>query len=173
VSDPLFHTWSGEEAPVRLPEKGEALAKGEPKALACYGLLRADRGEMRLRFADGRPVSERTEKYLEWVCQVLEAEGKRALLLIWDNAPWHTSGRVRAWIRAHNRQVKRTGQGVRLVVCWLPTKSPWLNNIEPKWIHGKRAVAEPGQVLAPAELIERVFAYYGCPVTPHLSKSVP
>jgi len=173
ISEPLLHAWCPENEPLRWLEKAQEAPKGEPKALACYGLLRADRGERLLRFADGRPVSALTEAYLAWVCQVLEAEGKRALLLIWDNAPWHTSGRVRAWIRAHNRQVKRSGQGVRLVVCWLPTKSPWLNNIEPKWIHGKRAVAEPGRVLASEELVERVFTYYGCARTPHLSNPVP
>ena len=51
--------------------------------------------------------------------------------LIWDNASWHVSHEVRTWIRAHNRAVKQTGQGVRLVPCLLPIKSPWLNPIEP------------------------------------------
>ena len=27
--------------------------------------------------------------------------------------------------------------------AFLPSKSPWLNNIEPKWVHGKRAIVEP------------------------------
>jgi hypothetical protein len=171
VSDPLLHTWSPVQAAVRLADKTGDLPEGEPKALACYGLLRADNGAMLLRFTQGRPVSELTEQYLAWVCGELAREGKRALLLIWDNASWHTSGRVRRWIKAHNQRVKQEG-GVRLVVCYLPSKSPWLNNIEPKWVHGKRAVAEPERRLAPEELTERVFAYYHCPVTPPLSKSV-
>ena len=50
---------------------------------------------------------------------------------------------VRAWIRAHNRQVKQQGHGVRILVCSLPVKSPWLNPIEPKWVHSKRAIVEP------------------------------
>ena len=37
--------------------------------------------------------------------------GKEALLLIWDNAAWHVSQQVRAWIRDHNRQVKQHGHG--------------------------------------------------------------
>lgn len=173
LHEPGLHAWCPENQPLRRREKAREVPSGEPKALACYGLLRADTGEMLLRFTHGRPVSELTEQYLEGVCQELAAAGKKALLLIWDNAPWHTSGRVRAWIRAHNRQVKRTGQGVRLVVCYLPSKSPWLNNIEPKWVHGKRAVAEPERVLAAEELIDRVFAYYRCARTAHLSKVVP
>lgn len=172
LHDPGLHTWSPEHAPLRLLEKEKAIPAGEPKALACYGMLQADTSEMGLRFAEGRPVSELTEQYLAWLCQELAAAGKKVLLLIWDNAPWHTSRRVRAWLRAHNRQVKQTGQGVRLVVCYLPAKSPWLNNIEPKWVHGKRAVAEPERVLAPDELVERVCAYYGCPRTSPLSKQV-
>ncbi len=32
---------------------------------------------------------------------------------------------------------------MRIVVCQLPVKSPWLNRIEPHWIHAKRAVVEP------------------------------
>ena len=40
-------------------------------------------------------------------------------------------------------QVKQQGQGVRILVCYLPVKSPWLNPIEPKWVHSKRAIVEP------------------------------
>jgi hypothetical protein len=53
-------------------------------------------------------------------------------------------------------------------VCALPIKSPWLNPIEPKWLHGKRKVLAPDRLLASAELAERVCAVYGCPHEPHL-----
>ncbi len=76
----------------------------DPKALCCYGLLREDTGEMLLRFVDGRPVSHVSTAYLEWVCECLASEGKRVLVLIWDNASWHISREVRNWIRAHNQQ---------------------------------------------------------------------
>ena len=75
------------------------------------------------------------------------AEGKKALLLVWDNASWHVSQRVRTWIKAHNRQAKREG-GVRIVACRLPIKAPWLNPIEPKWAHGKKAIVEPERLLS-------------------------
>ncbi|GAC1536690.1 MAG: hypothetical protein NVS2B7_06520 [Herpetosiphon sp.] len=91
------------------------------------------------------------------------------MLLVWDNASWHTSAIVRNWVRAHNRQVKLEGSGVRIVACLLPSKSPWLNPIEPTWVHGKRAVLEPARVLTKQELIERVCAYYGCAYDTHLS----
>lgn len=129
--------------------------------MCCYGLWRDDTSEMLLRFVQGRPVTQVTEDFLEWVCGKLVAEEKRALILIWDNASWHTSQRMRKWIKAHNRRVKREG-GVRILACFLPTKSPWLNAIEPKWKHGKRAVVEPNGLLAAPEVITRVCNYYHC-----------
>ena len=70
----------------------------------------------------GRPVSQVTEDFLAWACERLAAEGKRALLLVWDNAAWHVSRRVRAWIKAHNRRAKAEG-GVRIVACLLPARA--------------------------------------------------
>jgi len=86
---------------------------------------------------------------------------KTALLLVWDNASWHVSQAVRAWLKAHNRRVKQAG-GCRIVVCPLPSKSPWLNRIEPTWVHGKRAIAEPDRKLGVDELQHRICAYYDC-----------
>jgi hypothetical protein len=160
LARPDLHTWAGGE-PLRLPELAVGRGDPGPRALACYGLLRADTGGMMLRFVDGRPVSQVTEDFLGWVCERLAAEGKTALLLVWDNAAWHVSRRVRAWIRAHNRQAQRAG-GVRIVACFLPVKSPWLNPIEPKWVHGKRAIIEPGRLLSAREVEARACDYYGC-----------
>jgi hypothetical protein len=87
---------------------------------------------------------------------------------VWDNASGHDSQIVRRWLRQHNRQVKQSGQGVRLLACSLPIKSLWLNPIEPKWLHGKRKVLDPDRLLASAERAERVGAVYGCPQEPHL-----
>jgi transposase len=157
---PQLHAWTDAE-PLRLVERSIARTDPDPKALSCYGLLRADTGQLLLRFVQGRPVSQVTEDYLAWVCQRLAAEGKRALLLVWDNASWHISAQVRRWIKAHNRQAKQEG-GVRIVACRLPSKSPWLNPIEPKWAHGKKAIIEAEQLLTAQEVIARVCAYYRC-----------
>jgi transposase len=117
---------------------------------------------------DGRPVSVITTEFLADCCTRLAARGKTALLLVWDNASWHISQAVKGWIRNHNRQGKQDGPGVRIIVCPLPTKSPWLNPIEPKWVHGKRAVVEPARLLSAAELEERVCAYFDCQPQGHL-----
>jgi hypothetical protein len=163
------HTWTEPDQPLRLVEQTVAPDDPDPKALACYGLLRPDTAAIWLRFVTGRPVSALTTQFLAWCAERLAGEGKTALLLVWDNASWHISQHVRDWFRAHNRQVKQTGEGVRIVSCLLPTKSPWLNPLEPHWSHGKRNVAEPDRLLPAGELAERVCAYFGCPYEPHLS----
>jgi hypothetical protein len=146
----------------------QAVAKDDPdkKALACYGVLFPATQEVWLRFLDGRPVSAVTTTFLQWCCEQAAAQGKRALLLVWDNASWHISKEVRTWVREHNRQVKASGTGVRLLICPLPIKSPWLNPIEPKWVHTKREVVEPDRLLPARELAERVCDALDCPYHP-------
>ncbi len=168
LAQPTLHSWSEGEG-LRLKELVAEKSDADPKALACYGVLRADTEQMWLRFVQGPPVSVVTTHFLAWVCAQLAKEGKRALLLIWDNASWHISQAVREWIRMHNRRAKRE-RGVRIIRCQLPTKSPWLNRIEPHWMHGKRAIVEPAHKLTAAELVRRVCGYYGCEQLPQLSK---
>jgi transposase len=79
------------------------------------------------------------------------------------------SKEVRTWIRGHNQQVKQTGQGVRIIACYLPIKSPWLNPIEPRWIHSKRKIVEPVRLLSAHEVEERVCSAFHCPGYAHLS----
>lgn len=81
------------------------------------------------------------------------------VIIIWDNASWHKSKQVRQWIRAHNQQAKRNGD-VRLLVFRLPTKSPWLNPMEPRWVHAKRQVGEPGRDLSACELQRRLYRHF-------------
>ena len=40
--------------------------------------------------------------------------------------------------------------------CPLPVKAPWLNAIEPKWVHGKRAIIQPDRKLTAAEVVEYI-----------------
>ncbi len=144
----------------------------DPKALCCYGLLRMDRNEVLLRIVDGRPIRQVTTAFLGWLCERLAVEGKTALFLVWDTAPWHVSREVQTWIQEHNRMVKQAG-GVRILACRLPTKSPWLNPMEPHWLHGKRAVVEPDRELIAQELVDQVYAYFGCAHVERLTQQVP
>ena len=171
LTPPALHAWAP-DTPLRLVAQAVAKTDPDPKALACYGLLvhQGDTPErLWLRFVDGRPVSAVTTQFLAWSCERLAAAGTPVLVLVWDNASWHVSQEVRTWIRGHNRQVKAAGCGVRILVCYLPTKSPWLNPIEPKWVHGKRRVVEPNGLLTAHALAERVCAAYGCPHDEHLT----
>ena len=142
----------------------------EAKALACYGLWLPEGERMLLRFVAGRPVSPVTCAFLAWAAERLAAAGVQVLALVWDNAPWHVSREVRAWIRAHNRRVKAAGTGCRLLVCRLPSRSPWLNPIEPRWAHGKRAVVEPNRKLTGQELRQRLCDHYRCPLVEPLAQ---
>jgi transposase len=175
-AQPMLHAWCEEDETMHLVEHNKRKEDPDPKALACYGALlrwvNADaqaQEQMWVRFVDGRPVSAITIPFLDWCCVKLHALGKRALFVVWDNASWHISKAVRHWIREHNRQVRRTGQGVRIVVCCLPVKSPWLNPIEPKWVHAKRRIVEPDRTLSAQELADRVCETFDCDHEEHLS----
>lgn len=175
VAQPHLSSWADADNPVRLVEQTVARDDPDPKALACYGLLVRDWDAMRqrnerlwLRFVDGRPVSGVTAQFLDWCCIQLAAQAKRALLLVWDNASWHVSKAVQTWLTAHNRAVKCGKAAVRIIVCPLPIKSPWLNPIEPKWMHGKRHIVEPARLLTADEIAERVCTCFGCLHEPHL-----
>src|SRR5512135_824678 len=134
-------------------------------------MLRADTQEILVRFVDGRPVSQVTTAFLNWVGERLAAAAKTALLLLWDNASWPLSQEVRGWSRTHNRQAQRAG-GVRIVICQLPVKRPWLKRSAPHWIHAKRAVVEPKYLLSKAELISPICSYFNCKYGEHRQQVV-
>jgi hypothetical protein len=176
VTQPNLHAWADAAAAVRLIEQESPKDDPDPKALACYGLLISCPAapaslpeQVWLRFVDGRPISAVTTQYLTWCCNRLAQIGKTALLMVWDNASWHISKAVRTWIKTHNQQVRQSSQGVRILVCHLPTKSPWLNPIEPHWMHGKRHVVEPARLLTAHELADRVCSHFGCQHEAHLA----
>jgi len=166
IVQPALHAWCDGADSARLIAQSLPKDDPDPKALACYGLLLKDyvqdQTEMLLRFVEGQPMSDFTINFLTWCCEHIETQGKTALLMVWDNASWHISHKVRSWLQEHNRTVKTTGQGVRIVSCLLPIKSPWLNPIEPHWLHAKRNIAEPARLLGHQEIPERVYAYFEC-----------
>ncbi len=173
LAQPEQHRWVDAAAVTHLQERERGKEDPDPKALAGYGLLlrgrNAQADQMLFRLVDGRPVSAVTIDFLTACCQQLVAQGITALVLIWEHASWHKSHLARTWIRSHTQTVKQTGQGRRLLPCLLPTKSPWLNPSEAKWVHGNRKVSEADRLLSADELEARVCAYYGCRREPHLA----
>jgi hypothetical protein len=168
---PTLSSFSEEGKPMRLIQQSVAKDDPEPKAISCYGLYLPELDDTWIRFVDGRPVSSITTRFLSWCAEKLEARSSRqkVVVLIWDNASWHISKELRRWLGRHNRQVKHSGCGVRIVSYLLPKRSPWLNAIEPKWVHGQRKVVEPDGVLGAYELADRVCRAFDCPHYEHLS----
>jgi transposase len=165
-----MHSWV-EEKPLRLIE--QAAEKDEPKAIACYGLdiRKQEKEEVWIRFVEGNPNSSKTIGFLKWALEKTDEKGVSVLLMLWDHASWHKSKMVRKWISTHNQSVKKSGQGTRLLAILLPKKSPWLNPIEPRWIHAKRKIMEPDRKLSIEEIQERVYRVFQQPALPliHIS----
>ena len=88
LAQPAMHAWGT----LRLHARARAKDDVQPKALACYGLLRTDQDRVLLRFVEGRPVSRVTTDFLAWGADRLAAEGKRVWVLVciglrdWANA---------------------------------------------------------------------------------------
>ena len=135
------------------------------------GLLRAAGASPRqrtpeaiwLRFVDGRPVSAVTTHFLAWCCERAGGAGSRRCCWSGTTPPGTSAGEVRALDPRAQPPGQAGRAGVRIVACPLPIKSPWLNPIEPKWVHGKRRVVEPARLLTARELADRVCAAFGCP----------
>ena len=131
-----------------------------------------DRGQMMLRFVEERPVSDVTCAFLEWVCQVKRTlrEAGTGFSVGQCHMAYLTEGALLGFGRTM-RLAKRTG-GLRLLVCRLPVKSPWLNPIEPKWVLALRAIVEPAHKLSVQELKTRICDYFKCSLLEPLAKHV-
>jgi transposase len=166
VAQPALHAWTA-GAPMGVQLLQSDVSDPDPDAVACYGFLRYDTHKVLLRFVDGRPLGELTVQFLAWLCGCVAQEGQQVLVVLWDDASWHTSEGVACWVKEQNQRARR-GEGVRVVICELPVASPWLNNIAPCWTHAKRAVMEVDRKLTAAEITSRVCEHFGCALLPYL-----
>jgi transposase len=107
----------------------------------------------------GQPNSDTTILFLQALLTIAQQKAKRVLVVIWDQASWHKSHRLKHWVHQHNQQARQQ-DGVRLLTCLLPSKSPWLNPMEPIWLHTKRKVAEPDGDLSVQVLKQRLCAQF-------------
>ena len=103
LARPPLRAWSAGD-PVKIHVVSRPEDDPDPVAICCYGLLRQDTDKVMLRFVDGRPVGDVTAQFLAWICEQLRAEGKTRLIVIWDDASWHSGGGVAEWIAEHNRR---------------------------------------------------------------------
>lgn len=158
-AQPRTHAWALPGQPLRLVERERRKDDPERKALAVFGAVRQDTEQVYLAFCEGQPNSEQTLSFVAALLDVARQEKKKVLVILWDHASWHVSQRVRAWIHAHNQQAKHKGD-VRLLVIRLPKHSPWLNPMEPRWVHAKQHVCEPAGELTADEVKRRLSAHF-------------
>lgn len=122
------------------PQMGSAWGEpGEPLKTPCsrskgkttvsiYAGMSIKTGLINYRFTHKNNTDE-TIEYLKMRSLQCLAQGLKRLYIVWDNASFHVSKKLREWRKEHNRSVRRTG-GVLIHFVLLPSKSPWLNPIE-------------------------------------------
>jgi transposase len=117
---PFRRQWQpiGEQRPVRVPEANDKLT--------LYGTLELTSGQTRVEaYEKGR--SDYTTQYLESLLEQIQGQ----ILLVWDQATWHTSGKVTEWIEKRDR----------IETYLLPVRSPETNPMEDLWRELKEQVA--------------------------------
>jgi transposase len=170
LARPSLSTWTDGD-----PQKIQLLMQDnddpDPDAIACYGILRSDTHKVMVRFVEDRPLADVTIQFVDWFCRVVSEEGKKVLIVVWDDASWHTAEVIPQWVVEHNSRAKRRGRA-RIVICELPVASPWLNNIEPCFRHAKKNILEPSRKLTSQETTERVCEHFECEMLPYLKSAV-
>lgn len=101
----------------------------EVEKVALFASLDDESQTSFLHWADGQPNSDRMIDFLQALAQHWSVQGKRYIALFWDKASWHTSRQTRSWLRTYNRKAKKQGL-CRILVCYHPTRSPWLMPLE-------------------------------------------
>jgi hypothetical protein len=157
-----MYSWQTTTDPDRLVQR--LPPKDEPhKALACYGAVCQNTGRRYFYFDEGQPNTDKIILMLDRLLAVARDQGKRLLLICWDRASWHKSKKLYRWLRSHNQRAKHSGD-VRLLTYLLPSQSPWLNSMEPHWLHVQRKVAATDGKLPLAMLKRRLCAHFQVPL---------
>ena len=140
-----------DSAVAKLPHK----IKG---AWVLYAAYEALTGHVHRYYAP-RCNQTQVRHQLETLLAHYQAAGKRALIVIWDNASWHTAKALRRWYTRYNLKAKRTGQ-IRLLIVRLPSRSPWLNPMEPVFGQAKRRIVGRRLVPQPSRLKQKTERYF-------------
>lgn len=152
-----YRAWACKTDPPRVAKRWDE----KVDTTALFAALDDETQQAFLGWADGQPNSERMIQFLEALMDHWSHIGKRFIVLFWDKASWHTSKRTRHWIRAYNRRAKQEGL-TRLIVCRLPTRSPWLMPLESifGWTKHQILGNRPFQTVAELQAaVEHYFRY--------------
>ncbi len=133
----LSYTWS----PIGV--QPTVKTSGIRKAYRVFGLLDCFGGKLYHRGVEGKFNSETYSDFLRWALTVVEGQ----IILIQDNAPYHTSGQMHDFYRE---------QAARLTVYQLPPYSPELNPIEPLWKKVKKEATHLRYFPQFADLVRKV-----------------
>ena len=137
----LSYTWSLKGV------QPTVLTSGIRRAYRVFGLFAPFEGPFQGRLVTKGTLeklnSESYQAFLDWVLGQIEG----FVILIQDNAPYHTSGRVQDFLRAHAE---------RLAVYQLPPYSPELNPIERVWKKAKKEGTHLRYFPTFADLVARV-----------------
>jgi transposase len=118
---PLRRMWMRKGQQVKVP------TPGQNDDICLYGVIELDSGNTFHAFHDkGR--SDYTIAYLQ---QLLDRYPQQPILLIWDQASYHTSNAVEEWLADHPR----------ITTMELPKYAPELNPVEHIWRQLKDRVA--------------------------------
>ena len=120
-----FRAWVAQGKPLTVPQRWSE----QVDTTALFAALDDESQQSLLHWAHGQPNSDEMITFLDMLTAHYAAQGKRFIALFWDKASWHTSKQTRQWIRVYNQEARRTGRP-RLIVCYHPTRSPWLMPLE-------------------------------------------
>ena len=100
----------------------------------------------------------RSTSFIAFLTYLLECYPTGELLLVVDNASYHTSRQVVAWLKAHPR----------ILLLYLPTRRPDLNPVEPLWDALKAAVSA-NRSFADREVLFQFIQRFFARLTPKLA----
>lgn len=120
-----FSAWAPFQEPLRVPQRWQERVE----TTALYAALDEETQAAFLRWSEGQPNTVNTLRVLDALLDHYSRQGQEVVVLFWDHASWHTSRQTRAWIKAYNRRAKQE-RLTRLLVCYLPVRSPWLMPLE-------------------------------------------
>ena len=72
-------------------------------AWVLYAALEAVSGKVHRHYAP-RCNQTQVRQQLETLLEHFQAEGKRVLVVLWDNASWHTAQALRHWYHRYNQK---------------------------------------------------------------------
>lgn len=130
----MDNVWTCEGKTVKVPSS----RKKSQITLSIYAGMSVKSGQINYRFCHKNNTDE-TIEYLVMRSEQCRQQGLKRLYIVWDNASFHISKKLKAWLKEHNKSVRTKG-GTLIHFVGLPSKSPWLNPIEAVFRWLKRRV---------------------------------